>query len=291
MTPPRRFAGDIAALAHRLRAAGIPDDEAHPDARALVLHALELDRTRAALRSEPLSNAEREVVEPLLRRREARESVAHILGTRWFHGLEFAVDRRVLVPRPETELLVDTLLEYLAIEPVARVLEIGTGSGCIAISLAVRMPDVHVLATDISPDALEVARGNAVRHGVESRIEFRCGDAYQPVAGAPRHRAIVSNPPYIPPDQMRDLAPEVIDHDPDLALRGPGADGLGLVRRIAAGALERLAPGGLLAVEIGQGQHAETAAIFTDAGLIDVRVLADPAGIGRVVRGVAPRSR
>ncbi|MFM7320147.1 MAG: peptide chain release factor N(5)-glutamine methyltransferase [Armatimonadota bacterium] len=285
MIPPRRFAGDIAEIARRLELGGIPGDETRGDARALVLHALGLDRTRAALRTRPISADEQAMVEPLIARRLARESVAHILGVRWFHGLEFAVDRRVLIPRPETELLVDTSLEHVADRPAPRVLEIGTGSGCIAVALAVRAPSLRIDATDLSPEALDVARANAHLHQVEDRIEFHRGDLYDACPEMGPWDVVVSNPPYIPADQLATLAPEVIRNDPDLALRGPGPDGLDLVRRLVEGALERLVPGGLCAVEIGMGQAEATAACFQNAGFADVAVVPDPAGIGRVVRG------
>ncbi len=257
----------------------------------MVAHALGLDRTRLALRTEPLDPTERARIEPMIARRLARESVAHIVGSRWFHGLEFFVDRRVLVPRPETELLVDLTLEHLHGRPAPTVLEVGTGSGCIAIALAARMAGLQVVATDLSPGALEVARGNALRHGVEDRIDFRTGDLYGACPDLEPVDALISNPPYIPDDQFADLAPEVVRNDPDMALRGTGPDGLDLVRLLVEGARARLHAGGLCAVEIGIGQARATAECFVRAGFTEVRVVDDLAGIGRVVRGTSPGAR
>jgi release factor glutamine methyltransferase len=228
-----------------------------------------------------LSDEERAALRELVRRRQAGESVAYLVGRKEFWGLDFAVDARVLVPRPDTETLVEEARARLAgvVEP--RIADIGTGSGAIAVTLAKLLAGAVVFASDVSGAALEVARGNAERLG--AAVTFVEGDLEAPlVSHAPFH-LIVANLPYIPSGEMADL-PADVKTEPARALDG-GADGLALVRRLCAVASPLLAPGGALALEIGAGQAAATVALFDDAGFNDVATRRDLGGIERVVSG------
>jgi release factor glutamine methyltransferase len=218
--------------------------------------------------------------EVLVARRMQREPIAYLLGSREFFGLEFAVDRRVLIPRPETELLVERALAFAAARTGRRlrIADIGTGSGAIAVALAVHLPHAEIIAGDISPDALAVAAANAARHQVSQRISLRRGDLLE-VIDAPID-LLISNPPYTLIDEIE---PGVAAHEPHLALDG-GPDGLMFYRRLLAGAGAVLQPGGALLLEIGAWQGADllrmTAAALPHAA---VRILPDLAGLDRVV--------
>jgi release factor glutamine methyltransferase len=199
----------------------------------------------------------------LVRRRGDREPLQHILSSTCFCGLEIAVNRDALIPRPETELLAEagwTFLSTLSSQP-STALDFGTGTGCIAITLAVKCPAAQVSAVDISPDALALARQNAARHLVESRLQFFAGDGFAPLPAGVRFDLIISNPPYIPAAEIDTLEPEVRDHDPRLALDG-GTDGLDFYRRLAREAADFLKPGGRLMLEFGDGQEALLPKIF-----------------------------
>jgi release factor glutamine methyltransferase len=196
-------------------------------------------------------------------RREAREPVSRILGEREFHGRPFRVTPDTLDPRPDTETLVQMALALMP--KTARFLELGAGTGAVAVTLLAERPECFGVATDISAAALAVARGNAERHGVADRLRLLEGSWFEPVSGV--FDIIVSNPPYIPAGDIAGLSPDVRSFDPRLALDG-GADGLDAYRAIAAGAADRLVPGGHVAVEIGAGQAAEVAAIFLLAGFL-----------------------
>ena len=277
----------------RLVAAGIEPDEARVEARMLVQHALGLTREQLVTRSE--DSVDPAPLEPLLVRREAREPLAYILGEREFYGLPFFVTPAVLIPRPETELLVEIVItpnpNHGEVSPLLgarglRIADIGTGSGCLAVTLAKLLPGASVYATDISEDALTVARRNAERHG--GNVTFLHGDLLAPLPKGLLFDAMISNPPYIAQSEASTLAPEVVGGEPHVALFDREADGLGFYRRLARDAPERLAPGGLLAVEVGMGQSDEVSRLFADAGLTDVQTLPDLAGIGRVVCGKKP---
>ena len=221
----------------------------------------------------------------LVKRRRAREPIAYIRGQREFYGHEFRVDRRVLVPRPDTEALVETALARTRHVSLAmRALDLCTGSGCVAISLALDRPTSLVMATDASPGALAVARDNALRLGAY-RVALRQGDLYAAVPPACRFDVVTANPPYIATSDLPRLMADVRDFEPRLALEG-GADGLELVRRVVAGARPFLVPRGVLAVEVGAGQAADTAALFERAGYDEVEIRRDYARIERVVSGV-----
>lgn len=219
-------------------------------------------------------------VAQLMQRRLGGESVARILGHREFFGLDFVLGPATLEPRPDTELLVELALRRLP--PGGRLLDLGTGTGCIPIAILHSRPDATGLATDLSPDALEVARANAMRHGVAERLDFAQGDWFGALAGPDSFDLIVSNPPYIETAVIADLAPEVRGHDPLLALDG-GPDGLAPYRIIAAEAHRWLRPGGSLVVEIGFDQGERAATLFAAAGYAGVEVHQDLAGLDRVV--------
>lgn len=215
----------------------------------------------------------------------AGESVAYILGRKEFWSLDLQVDVRVLVPRPDTETLVEQALDLLKAMPdrgrALRVADIGTGSGALALALKKERPGDEVVAVEVSPDALEVARANAEHLGLE--VTFLQGDLVSPLAGRGLFNLVASNPPYIPSKDIDGLSPEV-RREPRLALDG-GEDGLALVHRLASDAREVLAPDGVLAMEIGAGQAVAVTQILRDEGYIAVGTRRDLAGIERVIFG------
>jgi release factor glutamine methyltransferase len=196
----------------------------------------------------------------LIQRREAHEPVSRILGVREFYGRSFRVTPATLDPRPDTETLIEAALALMP--PRARLLDLGTGTGAIAITLLAERAEASGLATDVSPEALAVARENAARHGVAERLSLAEGSWFTPVAGV--FDMILSNPPYIPAHEIAGLSPDVRNFDPSLALAG-GDDGLDPYRAIAAHAASHLAAGGHVLVEIGAGQEADVEAIFAAA--------------------------
>ena len=226
----------------------------------------------------------------LVAERARRVPLQHLIGSQAFWKHEFKVTRDVLIPRPETELLVETALELLrgAERPV--VVDVGTGSGCIALSLAAERRDAEVHATDISAPALEVARDNARRLGLEARVAFHLGQLLEAVSElAGQFDLVVSNPPYVDPGERETLAPEVREHEPELALFPPG-DALSVYRRLVPEARERLRPGGFMIVEIAPTLEGAVAGLFADAGFEAVRVANDLSGRPRLVRGQKPIS-
>jgi len=292
------------------------------DAEVLTAHALRVPRLQLYVQFDrPLLPEELASIRELVKRRQAGESVAYVVGKKEFWGLELAVDARVLVPRPDTETLVDEALTRVGrvprarprrlaeaepetaspdtaeaspaadalapsqtARPAPRIADVGTGSGAIAIALAKERPDATVFAVDVSPDALAVARANAERLG--AAVTFLEGDLAAPLASLAPFDLIVANLPYVPAGDIAGLAPEV-RAEPALALDG-GADGLALVRRLVAAAPALLTPGGALALEIGIGQATETARLCAAAGLTDVRIVRDLGQIERVVSAVRP---
>ncbi|MBY0350840.1 peptide chain release factor N(5)-glutamine methyltransferase [Tabrizicola sp.] len=265
-----------------LREAGIEDGSR--DARVLLAHALGIGHDRLTLKlPEEMTAAQEVLYDSALRARLMRQPVAQITGRRLFWGLSFRVTRDTLDPRPETETLVAEALSH----PFLKMLDLGTGTGCILLSCLKAMPMARGLGTDISDAALQVAMGNTRDLGLEARARFRKADWFAGVTGA--FDLIVSNPPYIAEGEMPDLAPEVRDWEPHLAL-SPGGDGLDGYRAIARGAGARLLPGGRLLVEIGPTQAAPVAALFAAAGLERVRVLPDLDGRDRVVVAVKPEA-
>jgi release factor glutamine methyltransferase len=273
--------GRVAAARQRLRAAGISQAESDLDARLLAQHVLGWTTERFladAQSAEPDDFAAR--YEPLVERRAAREPLAYIVGVREFWGLPFEVSPAVLIPRPSTELIVEAILDRFPDRHTPlRIADICTGCGCVAVAIAHERPDAMIFATDISQDALAVARRNAAQHGVSDRVTFRHGDMLDGVSGP--LDAIVANPPYVVDRAGPALQPEVRDHEPALALFG-GSDGLGLVSRLVVDAPPRLRPGGLLVFEFGMGQDVEVEQ-FLDASpdLEREDVLRDLEGIAR----------
>jgi len=246
------------------------------DAELLLADAMGVDR--AVIVSDPgrgLEPAEARRFQDHARRRTQREPVAYILGRKGFRMIELEVDGRVLIPRPETEHLVEAALD---LPHGARVADVGTGSGAVALALKAERPDLRVLATDSSAGALAVARANAERLGLE--VELLHGDLLEPVRGP--LDAVLSNPPYVADADRGSLAPDIARHEPAEALYA-GADGLGLIRRLAPAAAATGAA--LLALEVGFGQAAAVAEIVRHAGFARTQALCDLAGIERVVVG------
>jgi release factor glutamine methyltransferase len=265
---------------HAFERARIPADEAAIDAEVLARHVLGWDRAVLIVRGrEPAPAGFDDAFDALVRRRLRREPVAMIVGHREFWGLEFEVTRDVLVPRPDTEFVVDAAIGLAGTRAV-RVVDVGTGSGCIAVSLAVALPAATVVAVDVSPAALAVARRNAGRHGVLDRITFVQSDLLERVSGTAD--LIVSNPPYIASGDVLTLPPEVVTYEPHLALFG-GDDGLAAIRRLFETASDHLAPGGHLVVEFGYAQESAVAALATAKGWLVVEVRQDLAQIPRVI--------
>ncbi|MDP9001366.1 MAG: peptide chain release factor N(5)-glutamine methyltransferase [Myxococcota bacterium] len=257
------------------------------DAELLLAHAL------ASTRIQLFVDAKRALEAPqlarlrqLVTRRRSREPMAYILGEREFYGRSFRVDRRVLVPRPDTEILVDVALKRTRdLSMCMRALDLCTGSGCVAITLARERPTSFVLATDLSEDAVTLARENALRLGAYN-VAFRPGDLFLAVPPGCRFDLITANPPYIPSRELESLQPDVRDFEPRMALEG-GDDGLAFLRRIIEIAPSHLIPaGGVLAVEVAAGEAAAVAALFEAAGFGGVDVCRDYARIERVVSGV-----
>jgi release factor glutamine methyltransferase len=266
---PVREALDSAVIA--LSAAGV--DTPRLDAEVLLAHALGVDR--AAL----IMDGDRRVEGPAVRafqdavrrRSVAREPVAYITGVKGFRHLDLHVDPRVLIPRPETETLVEAALAVLP--RGARVVDVGTGSGAVALSLKDERPDLQVIATDVSADALDVARANAQRLGLE--VELVRADL---LTGVRDVDAVVSNPPYV--EDAAELAPEIVRHEPALALRA-GSEGLDVLRLLVPAVAARGAE--ILAVEVGAGQAAAAQALAREAGFARSERRADLAGVDRVV--------
>ena len=265
-------------------------EEAEADARILLAHALQLDRAGLIAEStRRLEEREIDAVRALAARRIEREPVARILGQKEFWSLPFAVTPDVLVPRPETETVVETALDTivrngLRLEKL-RLLDIGTGSGALLLALLSELPNAQGIGTDISAGALTCARDNAERNGFAARCQFIAGDIASGVVGT--FDLVVSNPPYIVHDEIERLAPEVRDYDPALALDG-GKDGLDAYRAIATAAPGLLAAGGRLIVELGAGQELPVREMFTKAGLTVPHVRNDLAGIPRALAATTP---
>ncbi len=259
------------------------------DAEILLAHSLGLQRIDLYLRyDQPLDADELAAYRQIVKRRAAREPVAYILGRKEFWGLDLAVSPQVLTPRPDTERLVASALAFLesmADQKVLRVLDLGTGTGCIALALAHSFPPAQVIATDISPPALVVARGNIARHGLEDRIHLVAGPGLEMFARAcARFDLIVSNPPYIPTAEIERLEPEVRNYEPRGALDG-GSDGLAAYRRIIPAAVGLLRTGGQLMVEIGWNQREAVTQLARQAGHYrDIQCDADYGGHDRVIR-------
>lgn len=258
-------------------------ESARLEAEILLAHVLGCRRLDLYLAYDrALSAGEVDRYRELVTRRAQRVPTAYLTGRREFFGLELAVTPDVLIPRPETELLVEEALEHLRGREAPRVVDVGTGSGCIAVALAARRPDVVVDAVDRSGAALAVARANAERHGVLGRVRLVRGDLLDPFRGAPWD-AVVSNPPYVAEADAASLPEEVREHEPAGALFA-GPDGLAVLRALAERSAAVLRTGGALLVEVGAGQGDAVGALLAEGGRWrDVKRRKDFAGIERVV--------
>jgi release factor glutamine methyltransferase len=259
------------------------------DAQVLLAHALSATRTQLVIDAKkPLAPDELARFRDMVKRRRMHEPVAYVLGAREFYGRMFRVDKRALVPRPDTETLVTVALARTqACSMSMRALDLCTGTGCVAITLARQRPTARVHATDVSTDALALAAENAQRLGAYN-LSFTHGDLFAavPTALAP-FDVITANPPYIASAEIATLARDIKEHEPRLALDG-GADGLDLVRRIITGAPPMLASGGVLALEVGAGEAHATGQLFEERGFTCVTITRDYGGIERIVDGVRP---
>jgi release factor glutamine methyltransferase len=264
------------------------NDSARLDAELLLGRVLKLDRIGLILQSErPLAPPELSAFRELFKRRRAGEPVAYLLGEREFYGISLRVDARVLIPRPDTERLVEVALERTrARSMLGEALDLCTGSGCVAIAFARLRPTWKVTASDVSEAALEVARENAHRTGAIRNLRLAAGSLFEPHRGR-KLDLITANPPYIASAELRELPVDVQKFEPHLALDG-GADGLDLVRRIADEAPAYLTEGGLLALEIGADQGPRTVEILRQRGYGSVELTQDLGGRDRVVSGYAP---
>jgi release factor glutamine methyltransferase len=257
------------------------------DAEVLLARALGTTRIQLIVDAKrPLAADELARMREMVRRRRTHEPVAYILAEREFYGRTFRVDRRVLVPRPDTETLVDVALARTRDRSLSlRALDLCTGSGCVAITLGRERPTSSFVGADVSADALAVARDNALRLGAYN-VAWRQGDLFDAAPLPARFDLVTANPPYIAAGEIASLMADVRDHEPRLALDG-GDDGLALLRRVVAAAPARLArPGGVLAVEVGAGQAPAVALLFAQAGFADIETKRDHARIERVVSGV-----
>jgi release factor glutamine methyltransferase len=268
----------VREIAAELERAGCPSPRV--DAEWLVAHVIGGTRTDLYLGDRALEKTEAARLRALVDRRRTREPLAYVLGEWGFRRLTLAVDPRVLIPRPETEVLVERCLELLAGVDEPHVLDVGAGSGAIALAIADERPDANVVATDSSAEALAVAELNKRRVFVDGRVEFRHGDLLAGVDG-PFH-LVVSNPPYVTPEDVDALPPEVL-HEPSEALVGSGQHQV-----IATAAWDVLLPGGWLALEVGDGQASSVAASLRKLGYEEVATTADLAGRERVVEARRP---
>ena len=277
------------AASARLADSGCPDPEV--DARLLLEHATGFSPVEQRRhRNDILTDAQLERLEACLKRRLAGEPVQYITGLAWFFGFPVHVDPRVLIPRADTENLVEAAGRFLSmslISPTPRVLDLCTGSGAIGLALARLVPRALVTLTDISADALDVARQNAAALGVEARVELLAGDLFSPVPGQ-MFEAIVCNPPYIPSGELSSLQREV-QREPALALDG-GVDGLDFYRRLAAEVGEHLVPGGCVYLEVGSGQAQAVLNMLREAlNAHHGSVINDLHGVERVVWAKKPQ--
>jgi release factor glutamine methyltransferase len=232
----------------------------------LLAHLLQMPRMKLYLNFERvLTETELEKLREFVKRRGNREPLQHVIGSTNFCGLEFIVNRNVLIPRSETEILAERAWNFLSTFNFERAtaLDFGTGSGCLAVMLAKKCPLAEIHALDVSVEAIEVARENAKRHEVEERIQFHLGNGFAALPNEKQFELIVSNPPYIPSEEIATLEPEVRDHDPKSALDG-GVDGLDFYRALAKEAKEHLAAHGCLMLEFGEGQADSIKKIFEE---------------------------
>jgi len=273
---------EVSAARDRLRQAGIDTVEAELDARLLAQHVLGWDTARYfSSADEPASATFLQPYARCVARRAAREPLAYIVGHREFWGLTFEVTPAVLVPRPETELLVEASLDtYPDRSAPLDIADVCTGSGCLAVALASSYPNARIVAIDVSADALTVARRNLARHGVAERVALLQDDLFS--RGGRHFDLIVANPPYVPEPERGSVQPEVRDFEPAIALFA-GSDGMSVISRLVPSAIERLVHGGTLAFEFGMGQGEAVRDLISRApGLRMSSVNEDLRGIPRV---------
>ncbi len=274
----------VAQARDQLRRAGIADQEADLDARVMAQWLLDWDAARFFTdASEPAPPNFPARYERLVERRARREPMAYLRGLQEFWGLLFDVTPAVLIPRPETELIVEAALDLFS-DPAAalHIAEVGTGSGCVAVALACERPNSKVIASDVSADALRVASTNAVRQGVQDRVRLvQCDMLSSASFGPSAFDLLVSNPPYVPEQDQPTLQPEVRDHEPDVALFG-GPDGLSVIRRLVPESVARLKENGFLIFEFGMGQAEAVAGLIRSTpGLRMVGFKRDLQGVPR----------
>ncbi|MDZ7361293.1 MAG: peptide chain release factor N(5)-glutamine methyltransferase [candidate division KSB1 bacterium] len=266
----------------QLRAAGV--ESTHREAEWLLAAILQTDRANLYLmRERRLKKHERAQFEEFLNRRLAREPLQYILGVCEFYGFEFAVTPAVLIPRPETELLVEKVVELAAQFDSPRIIDLGTGSGCIAVSLAKLIANAHVIATDVSTMALEIAQANAKKLGVANRIEFRLADMTKSNSDE-QFDLVVSNPPYVLETERPSLQPEVRDWEPAEALYVKD-DGLKFYRCIIDYCKDHLRSGGWVACEMASQRSTAIEKLFREAGFHEVQIINDLAGFERHIIG------
>jgi release factor glutamine methyltransferase len=274
-------------------------DSPRLSAELLLSHVIGCERLRLYMDADrPATALERENLRELVGRALSHEPVQYLVGKAFFFGLPFKVDQRVLIPRPATETIVEHVLQHARATPGfggasgdgLLIADVCTGSGCIAIALAKHLPGARVVAPDISPEALDLARENALVHGVADRIEFLKGDLFAPLLEHPVTRArnslhyLVSNPPYIPDHEWAACAPNVRDHEPHIALRG-GPDGLDCVRRVIEGGPTLIRPGGLMLVEVADSTAPAALDLMqAQPAMAEAEILKDFEGLPRVIR-------
>ncbi len=262
------------------------------EAELLLAHARKCARIRLYTEFESIvSDDERAVMREMVQRRAKREPLAYIVGSKEFYGRNFDVGKGVLIPRPETETLVDICLDSIPKDSPSHIIEVGFGSGCIAITLAKQRDQCHVTATDVSSDAMRFALQNVAKHAVESQVRLLQGDCLAPVQSLAAvdpdllFDGLVSNPPYVRDDEMATLQPEVGQHEPHTALQA-GSDGLDIVRRLVRHAAELLKPAAFVALELDPEQCAVVAELLECSGFSDAHIHKDLSGLNRIVTAV-----
>lgn len=265
-------------------------DSPRLDAEVLLSHVLEWPRVKLYTHFEDeVGERAKATYRDLVKRRSEGAPVAYLVGKKEFFSMDFAVSSVVLIPRPDTETAVVAALDCLKGRPSPHVVDVGTGSGCIALAIAKGCPTARVIAIDVSPEALGVATSNAASLNLADRVDFRQGDLLEPVVGEGPFDLIVSNPPYIPTSDIDELEQGVRDYEPHLALDG-GPDGLRIVQRLVASAAESLVPGGSLVIEIGSAQEEAVRSLISEVeGLVLAPTIRDAANHPRVI--LARRSR